>query len=431
MKNLGALFQKYRHSDLIKNISTLIAGTAIAQLIPILLQPLLRRFYSPSIYGMYAVYMSAVGILFTITSLRYELAIIHPRKDKEAVNILVLSQFLNFIFSILLFVFILIFKSRIAAFLNIPPKYTLFLYLIPAGTFFYNLYQSFQYWLIRKRKFVAISANKFVRRGTEGSLQVFFKYIYIQTGLILGDITGHIANVITGFFQCKRSDLALRTVSAVKIKYVLKKYMEYPKYNMVSTFMKAFSYLMPAIFINKFFSTEYTGYFDLSKLVLSIPLSLIAGSIANVLLQRISEKFTIRTSIRKEMLFVLSTVLLISVVEVIIIKLFAVELFTLLFGKQWQISGEISEYLVWSYTLNFITVSFSSIYISMKKIKLLSIWQLIYFCAILLLILFRDLEFIRFIRLYVFIEVFCFILNLFLLLYIIIRYEKELRDLKS
>jgi len=118
-------------------------------------------------------------------------------------------------------------------------------------------------------------------------------------------------------------------------------------------------------------------------------------------------------------------------VEVLVIKLFAIELFTLFFGKQWLISGEISKYLIWSYALNFISISFSSVFISLRRIKWLSIWQLIYFGAILLLIFFRDYQFNTFIQVYVYIEVICFVLNLLLLLYMIIAYEREIRSLKT
>ena len=122
MNNHCNLLKRVIKSDISRNVSTLVAGTALAQLIPILLQPLLRRFYSPEIYGAYAVYMSVVGILFAVSSFRYEQAIIHPRKDKESANILALSQSLNFLFSILLLICILVFKSAIAGFLNIPEK---------------------------------------------------------------------------------------------------------------------------------------------------------------------------------------------------------------------------------------------------------------------------------------------------------------------
>jgi len=429
MEVMRDLVFKIKSSDLFKNISTLVAGTAIAQLIPILLQPVLRRFYSPEIYGAYAVYLSLVGILFILSSFRYELAIVLPKKDKEAANVLGLSQLLNLLFNILLIIIIISFKSGILKFLNIPPKYSFFIFLVPLGTFLYNLYQSLNYWLIREKGFLAISTNKFIRRGSEGTMQVLFKYIQVQIGLIVGDLIGHIANVISGFVQCRKLNLSCNYISIIKIRYVFKKYFEYPKYNLISTFMGALSYLIPAIFINKFFSSEFTGYYDLSKLVLSIPLSLIAGSIANVLLQRISEKYLTSSSIKKDLLSILAVVVSISLLEVIIIKLFAIEIFTLFFGKQWYISGEISEYLVWSYALNFVIISFNTIYISLKKIKILSIWQIFYFGSILLLILFRNFQFNEFIRVYVLIEIVCYLINFLMLLLIVLNYErKAVRD---
>src|SRR5664280_2838329 len=78
-------------SELLKNTSILISGTALAQLIPILLQPILRRYYTPDIFGAYSVYFSIVGILAIVSSFKYELAIILPRTDKEAANIFFLS----------------------------------------------------------------------------------------------------------------------------------------------------------------------------------------------------------------------------------------------------------------------------------------------------------------------------------------------------
>src|SRR5665811_1102024 len=81
------LFQSLKRSELLKNTSILVSGTAIAQLIPILIQQILRRHYSADIFGAYAVYLSLVGMLAIISSFKYELAIILPRKDKEAANV--------------------------------------------------------------------------------------------------------------------------------------------------------------------------------------------------------------------------------------------------------------------------------------------------------------------------------------------------------
>lgn len=419
------LFQNLLGSELLVNTSVLISGTALAQLIPILLQPLLRRYFSPEFFGAYTVYLSLVGILLVISSLRYELAIILPRNDKEAAGVLFLAIIINLLFNILLLLIIIAGKKQIANFLNLGDAYSNYLYLVPLGTFLFGFYQSLIYWLIRKKRFFKISVNKFVRRGFEGIAQLGSNFLKISHGLIYGDLIGHAANVSYGLLQAMRSGLSVNYFSRIKIKYVITKYAEYPKYNLVPAFMSACSYLLPAIFINKFYSSEYTGYFDLSKLLLSIPLSLISASIANVLLQRISEKDKIKTSIRKDLFSILVFVLAGAAFEITIILIWAKDIFRIFFGVQWEISGSISKILIWAFAYNFIVASFSSIYISLKKIKLLSFWQLIYFLSILSLFFARSLSFTSFIKVYTLIEVICCSLSIVFMIHIITNYEKN------
>lgn len=420
------LFLSLKRSELLKNTSILISGTALAQLIPILLQPILRRSYPAEIFGAYAVYLSIVGILAIISSFKYELAIILPKKDKDATNIFVLTILINLVFNILLFIVIVIWKPVFLHFFNLSDKFSDYLYFVPLGIFFYSSYQSINNWLIRKKGFLPVSVNKFVRRGFEGCAQIAFKFAKNTHGIIFGDIIGHIANIVSGIYQGKRRGLTFKIVSPGKLKYVALKYSEFPKYNVIPSFMSACSFLLPVILINKFYSTEVTGYFDLSKLLLSIPLALISSSISNVLLQSISEKYKEKKSLRKDLLLIFGIVFSIAFVEILVISFFGVDLFKLIFGKSCGFSGEISKILVWSYAFNFFTASFSAIFISMNRIKLLSIWQLFYFFSIISLTLFRNYGFLDFLKVYVFIEVFCYVIIIIFMLYVVLGYERKL-----
>ncbi len=420
------LFLSLKRSELLKNTSILISGTALAQLIPILLQPILRRSYPAEIFGAYAVYLSIVGILAIISSFKYELAIILPKKDKDATNIFVLTILINLVFNILLFIVIVIWKHVFLHFFNLSDKFSDYLYFVPLGIFFYSSYQSINNWLIRKKGFLPVSVNKFVRRGFEGLAQIAFKFTKNSHGIIFGDLIGHIANIFSGIYQGKRRGLTFKIVSPGKLKYVALKYSEFPKYNVIPSFMSACSFLLPVILINKFYSTEVTGYFDLSKLLLSIPLALISSSISNVLLQSISEKYKEKKSLRKDLLLIFGIVFSIAFVEILVISFFGVDLFKLIFGKSCGFSGEISKILVWSYAFNFFTASFSAIFISMNRIKLLSIWQLFYFFSIISLTLFRNYGFLDFLKVYVFIEVFCYVIIIIFMLYVVLGYERKL-----
>jgi O-antigen/teichoic acid export membrane protein len=422
-----SIVQSLKSSELLRNTSILISGTAVAQLIPILIQPVLRRYFTPEVFGAYAVYLSLVGILAIVASFKYELAIILPRKDKEAANIFFLTILINSIFCILLALIIIIWKTKILHFFNLADKFADYLYFVPLGIFFYSSYQSINFWLVRKKAFFPISVNKFVRRGFEGSAQIIFKFTKVSHGIIFGDLIGHVANIISGIYQGWKRGLSFGLISPEKIKYVLTKYSEFPKFNLIPSFMSACSFLLPAILLNKFFSSENAGFFDLSKLLLSIPLALISTSISNVLLQSISEKFRDNKSLIKDLLLILTIVAIIGIAEIIVITFFGIGLFKLFFGELWGFSGRISQILVWSYALNFLVASFSAIFISMNKIKILSIWQLIYFISILSLILFKNYPFIDFLKVYVIIEVSCYLIIIALMFYIVLNYEKRIK----
>jgi hypothetical protein len=83
---------------------------------------------------------------------------------------------------------------------------------------------------------------------------------------------------------------------------------------------------------------------------------------------------------------------------------------------------------VWSYALNFFVSSFSSIFISMRRIKIYSAWQIFYFFSILALLFFKELPFIDFIRIYVFIEVICYAVVGMIMLLLIIKYERKVKQ---
>jgi O-antigen/teichoic acid export membrane protein len=221
--------------------------------------------------------------------------------------------------------------------------------------------------------------------------------------------------------------LTFRVVSLTKLKYVFKKYKDFPKFNLIPAFMSTCSYMLPPIFINKFFSSESAGFFDLTKLLLSVPLALVATSFSSVLLQRVSEKFNNRQSFLNELRPVILVVSLISVVEILAIVLFGENLFRFIFGDTWIFSGKISKIMVWSFTFNFIVSTFTTIFVSMRKIKTYSMYQLFYFLAILSLLFFKSLGFVEFLKIYVIIEVICYTVLTSVMIFTISGYEHSLK----
>lgn len=419
-------------STLLKDASVLIAGTIAAQAISILLQPLLRRCFTPSDFGIFSLYLSFVGILLVFTTLRYDDAIVLPKTDKESVNVLALSFFLNLSLSILLAVAFAIWGDYVISFFNLEGKLSHYaLCLVPLGVFLYNSYQCLNYWLIRKKRYKNVACSKIVRRTSEGIVQTSFAFFKNGNGLVIGDVVGQIANTIYALVRSVSNGLRFNYISKNKLLYVLKKYSEFPKYNLFPSIMSAVSFMLPPIIISKFYSAEYTGYFDLSKLLLSLPMAFIATSVSNVILQRVAEKYSLKLSFYRELVGIFAIIAIICFFEIILIQLFGKELFCLFFGDDWEISGRIAMVMVWPFALNFITSSFSSIFVALRRIKLYSIWQMVYFLSIVSLLFFAKNDFFDFLNIYVLIEIVCYLFVLLMLSVVVYRYEFNIRHLKK
>lgn len=421
-------FRLILKSELLKNTSILVTGTVLAQTIPLLMQLILRRLYPVEAFGTYSAYLSLVGMVAVISTLRYDDAIVLPGKDKDSANLLAVSQIFNFAICIILFLTILLFGRQILEFINLSSKISVsVLYIIPAGAFLINIYQAFNYWLIRKKMYRNVSVNKMVRRGTEAVTQVSSSFFKVPSGLILSDIAGQVANVGATVTQGFRNGFGFALVSRNKMRYVLKKYSEFPKFNLIPAFMSTYSFALPPLIINKFYSAGNAGFFDLSKNVLSIPLAFIAVSVSNVLLQKIAELFNKKQSFIGELRPVFYIVLFIIIAEILVISFFGPVLFSFVFGREYYFSGEISRIMVWSFVLNFFISSFSCLFYSMRKIKIYSIWQAIYFIAIISLVFFEKLDFLSFLKIYVGIEVICYLCLIFIMASVVMKYERSIR----
>ena len=82
-------------SDFTRNVLTLMTGTTIAQAIPVAISPLLTRIYAPEDFGVYALFISLATIFGSVANARYELAIMLPKKDEDAINIFALGFIIN------------------------------------------------------------------------------------------------------------------------------------------------------------------------------------------------------------------------------------------------------------------------------------------------------------------------------------------------
>ena len=95
MLHLRKLFQ----STFAKNVAMISASTAFAQMLNALFSPVITRLYNPDEYGILTLYISILGLVAIIASLKYEWGITIAESDEKAVNVMSLCFIVLFIFT--------------------------------------------------------------------------------------------------------------------------------------------------------------------------------------------------------------------------------------------------------------------------------------------------------------------------------------------
>lgn len=371
-------------SEFSRNVLTLMTGTTIAQAIPIAISPILTRIYTPSDFGVLALFVAISSIVAVIATLRYELAIVQPHSDEDAATLVVLSATTATVISLLLLIIIHVFNAELQLWLG-SAEVGPWLYLVPVSVLFTGLYQSLNYWHTRKKLFKSIAISKVNQGVGTAVVQVGTGLGAIgSAGLIWGYILGQLIALITLIKKSLSDDKkTFRNVKYEQIKLNAIRYQKMPKYSTFGALADNLSLQMPVLVISKFYDMAQTGMFSLTFRVLSLPMSLVSGALSQVLLQKISKMHHDSPSQIKAAILKLFFVLLAIMIPFIgFIWLFGEDLFAIVFGEPWREAGTMAAVLVVAVAIRFAVSPLSAVLALDHNVKLGVLWQFIYLFTI-------------------------------------------------
>ena len=352
-------------------------GTTIAQAIPIAISPILTRIYTPEDFGIFALYMSIASMIAVVATGRYELAIMLPKKDEDAVSIVALSIIISFFVSFIALLIVSIFNTEIASLLG-NPEISNWLYFIPITVLLTGIYQSFNYWSNRKKQYKRLAVSRVVQSGTTASIRLGMGFGgFGSSGLILGGVLGQtIATSVLGRMIWKEDRYRLKKVKRLKIFALIKRYKKLPIFNLPNALIDGFRLSGIMILIAKFFTTATLGQFSLAWKMVQTPMSLIGSSLAQVFFQKISssKKSDLNSIVKK---FILKASML-SLPIFLIIYFFAVDIFIVVFGENWKLAGEVASIMSPWLFLNFLTTPMANIFIVLNRQEIVLMVSLFY-----------------------------------------------------
>ncbi len=254
--------------------------------------PVITRLYSEEMFGLYVVFASIIVVLQIITTLRFELAIVLPKNDKDAINILAVTILINIIISFLLLAIILIFFDFINNLLG-SDNLGYYLYLIPFSSSLTGLYQTLRYWSNRRKEYKNISSSMIAKNAAVGSWNIGFGFANMKAiGLIPGQIVGLlVSNALLIILSIKEIKPLVKYLSFKRMIFLLKKYKDIPRFNTLINLLTSISNEIPIFMLLGFFGTVTVGLYGMANKLIGTPSDMISKSVGQVFYQKATEVY--------------------------------------------------------------------------------------------------------------------------------------------
>lgn len=356
-------------SDFVRSFLTLLSGTLIAQLIPVIATPLvIAHFFTTEDFGIFATYSGVVGIIGAIATARFELAIVPAQTDQKAKQLYYLCIVIALITSAISFLGILFMELF---FEDVLERYALvkWAWLMPVSIFFMALFNLNIYWLNRWNAYKTMSAGKIMQ--TTSTLVVNF-YTGFRSwgavGLISSQIVGHLVTTIflsiVSFNQLKRV-----VVDRLNLRFIAKEFIDFPLKSTLGVFLNLLANQLPVVIIPLLFGQVKLGLYALVLRILNVPLTMVGKSISQVFMQKASIKVNKGETLLPLVRQISLSLFAMAIIPLGILYIWAEDLFVFFFGEEWREAGEIARIFVFFYLIRFVFSPLSVITIVKRKLK--------------------------------------------------------------
>jgi len=357
-------------SEFSRNVLTLMTGTTIAQAIPIAISPILTRIYTPEDFGAFALFVAITSIFGSIANGRYELAIMLPKKDEDAINIFALGFIITSTISLILLALIILFHDYFIQLLN-NEAIGVWLYFVPIAVFFIGLFNILNYFNNRKKQYKDIANATIVKSIILAITQLSIGFLKNgATGLITGQIFSQIFANMRLFKNIIKDKKLISGISKLKIIALAKRYKDFPKFSMWAILANTLSLHLTNILILSFFSVATLGFYSLVQRVLGMPSALIGSSIGQVFFQEATQEKQQTGKAIKTFNSTIKKLIIIGLPSFGILFFIVEDLFAFVFGEEWRIAGEYAEIMVIFYYIKFISSTVSTIPTIYKQEKI-------------------------------------------------------------
>ena len=360
---------KFNNSS-IKNTFLIIFGAFLGQVATLLLTPILTRIYLPEDFGNWGLFISFISIFGGVVNLKYDLAIMLPKSDDDAFNILLIATSISLLVSLVFGLSIYVTKDFISKLLNWN-NFSSIIFYIFSSILFRGIINSFNLWNMRKKNFGIYSLYLFLYSFFTFTVPALFGILGFRQGsnLVIGSFIGIFLSlffILLHFFR--NYSRLFESLNIKRFRTNLLRFINFPKYSALSVLFNEASWQIPSFAISIYFSKAELGFFTLSLGILKLPLSQFGSAVGHVTFQKTSEaKHNTNIDVIVEEVFSLLVKIITPIIFFVLVL--SPDIFKNILGEIYIESGIYLQILaIWIFVW-FISIPLSHIYFVMEKQK--------------------------------------------------------------
>lgn len=332
---------------LFRNILKLISGEGIGRAIGFMAAPIVTRLYTSSDFGMLAVFASLCALFYPFCTFKYTVAIpLHPN-EIVGVNALAACLLILAVNTVILAASLFLYHSQILSLFS-SEAIDSFWYFIPFAFLFSGLADALSYFSTRYRNFSVIAKVTVVQRAVGALTKIVLGLLHFNVvGLLIGNIlaeSGGLTLYIRTYWRRLKDNAS--KVTTGRIRFVLKRYIEFPSYRLPSQILQNASGSIPVLYFAWQYGASVTGLISLAISMLSVPVGIVCTSVGKAFYGEIAllgrknspeiAALTGRIMIR---------LLAVSIIPFTLVICFGPWIFRTFFGHEWAQSGIYARYL--------------------------------------------------------------------------------------
>ena len=334
----------------VRNFAKLLSANVVAQIIGLVVYPILTRMYAPEHFGLLNLFLSIGGVLVIVSCAEYYYAIVLPKDNRNASNVLGVGLMWLLVVTGLIAVSVL-FAGPISVLFK-SPDLASYYWMMPLYVFAVGAWNLLNYWYIRHKEYNPVSRYQVSQNifSSVGKLSLGSAGV-MQGGMIYSVVVAPLLSLTTSVLGCRKKLVeSMREISWHDMRKQALEYRNFPVFVLPRSFVNMLAGQMPVLLLTPFFGAKAVGFLSVAILLGYTPIGTITRAIYQVMYQntmeRVHQSLPIGAIFRKFLVYA----------SVVIVPIFAALWFVLpdltawLLGDEWYVSGEYIRWMLpWLY----------------------------------------------------------------------------------